>query len=117
MNAIKPGIKQSLCHIVAAENFTDAIIDLVSYSSDASEHHHRPDGAVWAKSTEQISSIMKLANENKIPIIPRAAGTGLSGMAVPEHRGIVLNVSPINKTLRISIEDRLAVVQPGVVCD
>ena len=109
--------KQSLQKIVGPENFTDALIDMISYSSDASEHHHRPDAAVWVESVEQVSAILMLANEHKVPVIPRGAGTSLSGMAVPERGGIVLDLSPMNKILSVSIEDRLAVVQPGVVYD
>ena len=114
---MEPGIKQSLSNIVGPENVTDDLIDLVSYSSDASEHHHRPAGAIWVRSTDQVSAILKLANEHKTPIIPRGAGTGLSGMAVPRKGGIVLDMSRMNKILKISIEDRLVEVQPGVVYD
>lgn len=108
-------IKQSLVNIVGEENYTDSLIDMVSYSYDASEHSHRPSCGVWVETTEQVSEILKLANREKIPVIPRGAGTGLSGMAVPVKGGIVLDLNRMNKILKISIEDRLAVVQPGVV--
>ena len=108
-------IKQSLIHIVGENNYTDSLIDMVSYSYDASEHSHRPSCGVWAESTEQVSEIMKLANRKGIPVIPRGAGTGLSGMAVPAKGGIVLDLSHMKEILKISIEDRLAIVQPGVV--
>ncbi len=108
-------IKQALRTIVGEENMTDQLIDMVSYSYDSSEHSHRPDCAVWATTTEQVSEILKLANEHKIPVIPRGAGTGLSGMAVPVKGGIVLDLNRMNQIVNISIEDRYAVVQPGVV--
>lgn len=108
-------IKQSLIDIVGEENYTDSLIDMVSYSYDASEHRHRPSCGVWVKSAEQVSEILKLANREHIPVIPRGAGTGLSGMAVPVRGGIVLDLSHMNKILKISIEDRLAIVQPGVI--
>jgi len=108
-------LKQDLIQIVGEANVTDNLIDRVSFSYDASEHHHRPEGGVWAGSAEQVSEIMKLANRERIPVIPRGAGTGLSGMAVPIQGGIVLDLNRMNQILRISIEDRLAVVQPGVV--
>ena len=108
-------LKQALIEIVGEANVTDNLIDRVSFSYDASEHHHRPEGGVWAESAEQVSEIMKLANRERIPVIPRGAGTGLSGMAVPIQGGIVLDLNRMNQILRISIEDRLAVVQPGVV--
>ena len=107
--------KKALIDIVGEENFTDALIDLISYSSDASEHRHRPDGAVWPQTTEQISAILKLANRDHFPVIPRGAGTGLCGSAVPNKGGIVLDMARMNKILKISIEDRLVVVQSGVV--
>lgn len=109
--------KKALVDIVGEENFTDSLIDLVSYSYDASEHSHRPSCAVWAETPEQVSEILKLANKELIPVIPRGAGTGLSGMSVPIKGGIVLDLNHMNKILKISIEDRLAVVQPGVVYD
>lgn len=108
-------IKETLIHIVGEKNYTDSLIDMVSYSYDASEHTHRPSCGVWAESTEQVSEILKLANKKGMPVIPRGAGTGLSGMAVPAKGGIVLDLSHMNKILKISIEDRLAIVQPGVV--
>ena len=108
-------IKQSLIEIVGEENYTDSLIDMVSYSYDASEHSHRPLCAVWPGSAEQISAIIKLANRELIAIVPRGAGTGLSGSAVPAKGGIVLDLSHMNEILEISPENRLAVVQPGVV--
>jgi len=108
-------IKQSLKEIVGEENFTDSLIDLIAYSKDSSEHHHRPDAALWPVNTEQISAIMKLASREKLPIVPRGAGTSLAGLAVPEQGGIILDLGRMDKIIDIRIEDRLAVVQPGVV--
>ncbi|MBL7212585.1 MAG: FAD-binding protein [Desulfobacteraceae bacterium] len=108
-------IKQSLKEIVGAENFTDSLIDLIAYSKDASEHRHRPDAAVWPVNTGQVSAIMKLASREKLPIVPRGAGTSLAGLAVPEQGGIILDLGRMDKIIDINIEDRLAVVQPGVV--
>jgi glycolate oxidase len=108
-------LKKALIEIVGEENLTDRLIDMVSYSYDSSEHSHRPDCAVWATTTEQVSRIVKLADEHRVPVIPRGAGTGLSGMAVPAKGGIVLDLNHMNTIKRISIEDRLAVVEPGVV--
>lgn len=108
-------IKQALVEIVGEENYTDSLIDMVSFSYDASEHSHRPTCAVWAETADQVSEILKLSNREKIPVIPRGAGTGLSGMAVPIEGGIILDLSRMNSIVKISIEDRLAIVQPGVV--
>jgi len=108
-------IKQALIGIVGEENYTDSLIDMVSYSKDASEFKHRPDAAVWATTTEQISAILKVANREKFAVTARGAGTSLSGLSVPQRGGVILDLGRMNKIIKISIEDRLAVVQPGVV--
>jgi glycolate oxidase len=108
-------IKKALVGIVGEENFTDNLIDLVSYSKDASELKHRPDAAVWPGTAEEISAILKLANKDRFPVIPRGAGTSLAGLAVPEKGGVILDLIRMNKIISVSVTDRLAVVQPGVV--
>jgi glycolate oxidase len=108
-------VKQALIDIVDQSNYTDALIDLVSYSYDASAHKYRPEAAVWPTSSEQVSRILSLANQHRFPVIPRGAGTGLAGAAVPERGGLVLDMCRMNKILDVRIADRLAVVQPGVV--
>jgi len=108
-------LKQDLIGIVGDANVTDSLIDMVSLSYDASEHRGRPEAGVSVESAEQVSKIMHLANARKISVIPRGAGTGLSGMAIPVKGGIVLDLARMNRILNISIEDRLAVVEPGVV--
>ncbi len=107
--------RQALVDIVGEENFTENIVDLVSYTYDASSYEHRPDCALWAISTEQVSRILSMANEKGVPVTPRGAGTGLGGLAVPARGGIVLDLTRMNSILEISIPDRLAVIQPGVV--
>jgi glycolate oxidase len=108
-------VKDALIRIVGQQNYTDNLIDMVSYSYDASEHRARPSCAVWVENTAQVSEVMKLANREKIPVTPRGAGTGLSGLSVPSHAGIVMDLTRMNRILELRIEDRLAVVQPGVV--
>ena len=108
-------IKEALKDIVGEENFTDSLIDLIAYAKDASEHGHRPEAAVWPIRTEQVSHIMKLANRERFPVVPRGAGTSLAGLAVPEQGGLILDLGRMDKIVSINIEDRLAVVQPGVI--
>lgn len=109
--------KHSLIEIVGIENFTDQLEELVPYSYDASMNVHRPEGAIWPETTEQVSKIVQLANEEKIPIIPRGAGTSLSGGVIPIRGGIIVDLSKMNRIIEISIENRYARVQAGVVCD
>jgi glycolate oxidase len=107
--------RQAFIDIVGPENFTEKIIDLVSYTYDASNYQHRPDCAMWATSSAQVSRILSLANGKGIPVTVRGGGTGLGGLAVPARGGIVLDLTRMNRILELSIPDRLAVVQPGVV--
>jgi len=108
-------IKSALQEIVGPDHYSDRLIDLVSYSYDASDHDHRPEAAVWPVTAEQICRIMRLAHENRFPVIPRGAGTGLAGGAVPVRGGLVLDLCKMNKIIAIRIPDRSVVVQPGVV--
>jgi glycolate oxidase len=108
---------EKLIEIVGKENFSDQIEDLVPYSYDASMNVHRPRAVVWPDSTEQVSRVVQFANEQSIPIVPRGAGTSLSGGAVPIKGGIIIDLSRMNRILEISIESRYARVEAGVVCD
>ena len=108
-------IKEALIEIVGQQNFTDLLIDLVSYSYDASGHDHRPDAAVWPADAKQVSLILNMAEKHRIPVIPRGAGTGLAGAAVPVLGGLVMDMCRMNRIIDIKISDRLIVVQPGVV--
>ena len=108
-------IKDTLVGIVGEQNVSDALIDLISYSYDFSQYRARPHMAVWPTTTGQVSQLLKFASSQKIPVVPRGAGTGATGMAVPSKGGIVMDLQRMNRILRVSIEDRLAVVQPGVV--
>jgi glycolate oxidase len=107
--------KERIRSIVGPDNFSDAIIDLVAYSKDSSEHKHRPEAAVWPLSAEHVSEILKLAAEDYFPVIPRGAGTSLAGLAVPQLGGLIMDLSKMDRIIDVSIEDRVAVVQPGVI--
>ncbi|OGP50940.1 MAG: glycolate oxidase [Deltaproteobacteria bacterium RBG_13_43_22] len=74
-----------------------------------------PEVAVRPESTAEISAIMKLAAEHKIPVTPRGAGTGLAGSAIPTCGGIVLSLDRMNRILEIDTVDRVAVVEAGVI--
>ena len=110
-------IKESLINIVGPDNFTDSLIDRVSFSYDSSGLNRRPAAAVWIQNTNQVADVLKLANIYKLAVTPRGAGTSLTGSAVPQEGGLVMDMSRMNAILRISIEDRQVVVQPGVVFD
>ncbi len=94
--------------------FTDKA-DLYAYGFDASIHHAMPDVVVKPKSSEEVEEIVKIANEHRLPVIARGAGTALCGQAVPIHGGIMLDMTGMNKIKEIRVEDLYCVVEPGVI--
>jgi glycolate oxidase len=117
MEETKASTIRKLIEIVGDENYTDRLEELVPYSYDASMNVHRPDAAVWPGSAEEVADIVKFANEYRIPVVPRGAGTSLSGGVIPIKGGIIIDLSKMNRILEMSIENRYARVQAGVVCD
>src|SRR5215218_2981143 len=73
-----------------------------------------PDVVVLPTSTEQISEVVRLANRERLPVVPRAGGTGLTDGAVPLRHGIMVDVKLMNRILEIDHEDRTVTVQPGI---
>jgi glycolate oxidase len=63
---------------------------------------------------DQVVQILKLANRLNVPVVARGAGTGLSGGAQPHKHGILLGMAKFNKILKVDVQSRSAVVQPGV---
>ncbi len=89
---------------------------LRAYSYDATKERYEPDAVVFPENEEEVSKILKYCNDNKIAIIPRGAGSGFTGGALPVNGGIVLAMEKyMNKILEIDEKDMVAVVQPGVV--
>ena len=74
-----------------------------------------PDVVVYARSTQQVSEIMKYAYKNNIPVTPRGQGTGLSGASVALHGGIMLNMCKMDKILELDEENLTLTVEPGVL--
>lgn len=88
--------------------------DLYAYSHDCYARG-KPDLVLLPETPDEVRQIMVLAQEERIPVTPRGAATSLCGSATPIRGGIVLAMGRMNHILEISLEDRLAVVEPGVV--
>ncbi len=88
--------------------------ELIVYSYDGTWAEGLPDVVVNPTTTEQVAAVLRIANRERIPVVPRGAGTGLAGASVPQG-GIVLNLARMNRIREISPEDMVAVVEPGVV--
>ncbi|AJQ27179.1 FAD-binding oxidoreductase [Pelosinus fermentans] len=106
----------ALKEIVGEENVLTSVEDLYCYSYDATPGHaHMPDAVVSPANTAETSKILKLANENHIPVYTRGSGTNLSAGCVPTKGGIVLLMTRLNKILEVDLENLVAVAEPGVI--
>ena len=89
--------------------------DLRIFERDGSIEGAIPDAVVLASTTEQVAHVMRIAARNKIPVVPRGAGTGLSGGAVTIKGGIALQVTRMRRILEVDPVAQTATVEPGVV--
>ena len=104
---------QKFREIVGPDACLSSVEDLINYSYDSSVDEAMPDVVLLPQGTEQVSAIMKVANEEGIPVTPRGAGTNLSGGTVPMKGGIVLVLTRMNRLIKLSKEDRYAIVEAG----
>ncbi|MGD8563722.1 MAG: FAD-linked oxidase C-terminal domain-containing protein [Desulfarculaceae bacterium] len=109
--------KKALIAAAGKENFTQAPEQRLLYASDAAGHvqPHLPQAVIRARDAEQIARVMAACTAHRIPIVPRGAGSGLTGGAVPIAGGVVLDMAGLNRILSINTADQNAVVEPGVV--
>ncbi len=108
-------IAAALREIVPGEGVIDAQTQMRVYETDGlTAYKQMPMLVVLPETTTQVSQILKYANANGIKIVPRGAGTSLSGGALPLEDGILLGLAKFNRILEIDFENRCAVVQPGV---
>ena len=112
--ALPASIAAQLRSILGPEGFLDAPEDLRAFAYDLFANH-QPDAVALPADVEQVSAVMRLCNQNKIPVYPRGSGTSLAGSPVPVLGGLVLCSSRMNKVLEVSVTDRLARVQSGCV--
>ena len=107
---------ENLKKIVGDENLKIDKAHLRAYSYDATKEHYYPDAVIFPRNEKDVSEILKYCNNEKIAIIPRGAGSGFTGGALPVNGGIVLALEKhMNKILEIDEKDMVAVVEPGVV--
>jgi glycolate oxidase len=108
-------LSKRLRKILGRDSVLDRPEDLLLYEYDGGLAKGTPDLVVFPQTTEHVVTVVQAANEFKVPIVPRGAGTGLSGGCVAPNGGIVIVFSRMNKVLEVDVANRRAVVQPGVV--
>ncbi len=92
----------------------EAALDV--YATDESRlGRFPPDAAVLARSREEIEIVLRLAAEHRIPVTPRGAGSGMTGGALAVRGGLVLSTEAMTAIKHIDLDDRIAIVEPGVI--
>jgi glycolate oxidase len=108
--------KDKLKSIVGPANFLDSKEDKLVYSYDGTPiFQNLPEAVLFPKDEEQISKILKLANQDNFNVVPRGAGTGLSGGSIPVDNSVVIVMTKWNKILEIDDKNLTVTVQPGVI--
>ncbi|MBN8724105.1 MAG: FAD-binding protein [Acidobacteria bacterium] len=109
-------LTKELKKIVGSNNVLSKKEELLVYECDAlTTHRAMPRAVVLVSSTKEVSQVLTLLNQENIPFVARGAGTGLSGGALALSDGVIVEMARMNKILSISYEDRLAVVETGLV--
>jgi glycolate oxidase len=102
--------------IVGEENIKSDKAHMIAYCYDATKQRFEPDAVIFPRDKEDISKILKYCNEHKIVIVPRGAGSGFTGGALPSEGGIILSLEKhMNKLIEIDMDNMLAIVQPGLI--
>jgi glycolate oxidase len=103
-------------NIVGKENIKSDKAHMIAYCYDATKKRFEPDAVVFPRDKEDISNILKYCNEQRIIIVPRGAGSGFTGGALPSEGGIILSLEKhMNKLLEIDMDNMLAIVEPGLI--
>jgi glycolate oxidase len=108
-------IIQALREIVGANRLETAGEELQCYSYDGTGQEFVPEAVAFPDTTGQISRIMALATCHGFAVVPRGAGTGMTGGSLPVAGGLVLALGRMDRILEIDEENQLAVVEPGVI--
>src|SRR5713226_2576655 len=116
MNATRlKALAQELCSIVGDRYVLVEKEDVIVYEQDGSIFQVMPEIVVLPADVDQVSAVVKAAKRANVPIVPRGSGTGLAGGAVPAEGGIVLSLARLNRILKVDLQNRIAIVEPGVI--
>ena len=108
-------VADELARLVPADCLITAERELVPFETDGFTAYRRiPLAVVLPETTAQLAAVMKYLAHESIPVVPRGAGTSLSGGAIPQEDAVVVGVSKMNRILEIDLPNRVARVQAGV---
>ena len=108
-------LRKAFQNILGKNNFLTAEAERACYSYDASGQRFLPDAVALPQNTEQVAALLALAQQQRLPVIPRGAGSGTTGGAVAVSGGLILAFSRMNRIIEIDAANMIAVVEPGVI--
>ncbi len=114
-SASPDALARALGRRIPADRVAAGKAERLCYAYDATQLKHLPDLVVFPQSAEEVAEVVRLANDLRVPVIPRGGGTGFVGGSVPVQGGIVLSLERMNRIVAIEPADMLAVVEPGVI--
>ena len=112
---VTTNLVDELSNLIGSDKVSAQSEDIEIHSTDKWFASHPPEVVVFAHSSEDVSKVLKYANENGIPVTPRGAGVGYVGGCVPLHGGIALSVARMTRIKEVNPADGVAVVEPGVI--
>ena len=115
--SLNQAVLSEITAIVGHENVLSGARISDEYTHDAwlpEGTPHYPEAVVFPADAREVSLLVQLANRNLIPVTPRGAGTGLSGGTVPVYGGMILDLSRMNRIIKVDPQARYIIVEPGV---
>jgi glycolate oxidase len=111
----REAIVRDLRALVPGEGVIATETELAAYESDGlTAYRAVPMAVVLPSTVAQVAAVLRYCNEHKVKVVPRGAGTSLSGGALPLVDGIILGMGKFNRILDVDLENRTVTAQPGV---
>ena len=110
-----PELAAGLRDLLGSQMVLWAREDLLLYEYDGAVDVATPDAVVLPNETADVAKLARFCAEHAVPLVPRGAGTGLSGGAIPVEGGVVISFARMSRILEIDVANLRAVVQPGLV--
>lgn len=112
---MNPSLISELEKIIGKDGVLHTHEDLAVYSYDSTFEEHQPDVVVLPRTTEQVSQVIRLAAQEKMPVVPRGMASGLAAASVPFSGGIALSMTRMNRLLEIDEKNAIAQVEAGII--
>lgn len=115
-SAITLDFLSAVQNVITPDRVLSTLDELLVYECDGYVvEKNTPEIVVFPETTEEVQAIVRLCHRDKVPFVPRGAGTSLAGGSLPVGGGVMISLTRMNRIIELAPEDRSAVVQPGVI--